>query len=144
MENNKLNIKNMKEVRDSELVRVTGGVHNSSGSGMAEWALHAVGWNYVYGGATSGGVDGPGLIYAYAGGARTTEAMYAVSPRKGSIDTLSETPGLGLYMPGNVGVYVGNGMCVYAANEAEGVVMQSIHGMPWTAWFEIYGINYAM
>ena len=38
---------------------------------------------------------------------------------QGSVGSLPDVPGIGLYTPGHVGVYVGNGMAVSARNEDE-------------------------
>ena len=61
------------------------------------------------------------MIYSYYGVGGIRSDMMAMSPQTGSIGTLPEIPGLGLYMPGHVGVYVGGGMCVDARDYGYGV-----------------------
>lgn len=130
------------ELNDTVLGAVTGGACGT-GAGMAAWAENAVGWNYVWGGSGPSGVDCSGLICGYAYGCpRTSEAMFATAPVKGPISSMPELPGLGLYMPGHVGVYLGGGMAVDARNEDAGVCRGSISSLPWTQWFEIPGISY--
>ena len=130
------------ELNDNVLGAVTGGA-SATGAGMAVWAENAVGWSYVWGGSEPGCVDCSGLIYGYAYGCpHSSEAMFAAAPKKGPIGSMPDISGLGLYMPGHVGVYLGGGMAVDARNESAGVCKSSISGMPWTHWFEIPGINY--
>ena len=44
---------------------------------------------------------------------------YDAPADQGSVGSLPDVPGLGLYTPGHVGVYVGNGMAVSARSEDE-------------------------
>ena len=128
---------------EEELETVAGGA--LSGGDMANWAQNAYnsGWQFVWGGAQAGAVDASGLIYSLVGGRfRTTEDMFANAPERGSISSMPDTPGLGLYMPGLVGVYVGGGMCICALNENAGVTRMSVSAMPWSAWFRIPGVEY--
>lgn len=131
-----------RKLNDNELEAVSGG--KVTNAGMVEWAIKAYGerWSYVWGGSSPGAVDSSGLIYSYSGGARTTEAMYGTSVERGSISTMPEIPGLGLYQPGHVGVYVGSGMCIHAKSEQTGVVYESVSANHWTSWFKIPGIEY--
>ncbi len=133
---------NGKKLNDNELEAVVGG--KNTGVGMANWAMKAYneGWNYVHGGSSPGAVDTSGLIYSYSGGARTTEAMFSSSVERGPVLSLPEIPGLGLYQPGHVGIYVGNGMCVHAIDEQHGIVYESVNADRWTHWFNIPGIEY--
>ena len=135
-------MKNKNELSEKKLEQVVGG--SGTGAGMASWALRAYneGWSYVWGGAAPGGVDASGLIYSYAGGARTSEAMIANASVSGPISTMPDQPGLGLYKSGHVGVYVGGGMAVSAENESVGVTISSIGVGGWTLWFRIPGVDY--
>ena len=44
---------------------------------------------------------------------------YGVPADRGSVGSLPDVPGLGLYQSGHVGVYVGNGMSVSVRDEDE-------------------------
>lgn len=131
-----------KLLNDDELEQIAGGAGTSVG--MANWAQRAYheGWPYVWGGAMPGAVDASGLISSYAGTAHNAEAMFAAAPAKGSMSTMPDIPGLGLYMPGHVGVYVGDGMVVCALNKSEGVVCNPLSSLSWTQWFQIPEVAY--
>ena len=129
-------------LNDEDLKQIVGGV--GTGAGMADWALRAYneGWSYVWGGASPGSVDASGLISSYAGTAHNAEAMFATAPVSGSISTMPDIPGIGVYMPGHVGVYVGGGMAICALNESVGIVCKPCSGTSWTHWFQIPGVSY--
>lgn len=118
---------------------------SGTGAGLAEWAMNAYysGWAYVYGGSSPGAVDCSGLIYSYAGGDRTGDAQLGSSSSSGSVSSgIPRIHGLGLYQPGHVGVYVGNGMAVDARNESEGVCYSSVDYMGWSTWFKLGNVTY--
>lgn len=117
-----------------------------TGAGLAEWALNAYnsGWSYVYGGSTPGAVDCSGLIYSYAGGERCGNPQLETATETGSVSTgIPNVHGLGLWRPGHVGVYVGNGMEVDARGDEYGVCYEAIGGYNnWTYWFKLAAVSY--
>lgn len=118
---------------------------SGTGAGLAEWALNAYysGWSYVYGGSTPGAVDCSGLIWSYCGGNRVD--MLGSSSEYGSVSAgIPRVHGLGLYQPGHVGVYVGDGMEVDARNEYYGVCYQSVasNWTGWSYWFKLAAVSY--
>jgi len=118
---------------------------SGTGAGLAEWSLNAYysGWSYVYGGATPGAVDCSGLIYSYAGGQRTGNAQLNNSSYTGSISGgIPRIHGLGLWKPGHVGVYVGDGMAVDARGSQYGVCYESVYTHGWTTYFKVPGVSY--
>ncbi len=119
---------------------------NKTGDGLAAYAMRAYneGWSYVWGGASPGAVDCSGLIYSYVeGGERTTEAMLNASPESGYVsDGVPDIAGLGLWQPGHVGVYVGDGMAVDARDEISNVCYQSVATKSWVMWFKVDGVSY--
>ena len=129
---------------------VTGTIHASAdyktGDGLAAYAMTAYNerWSYVWGGASYGAVDCSGLIYSYVGGgARVTEDMLYRSPESGYVsDGVPDIPGLGLWQPGHVGVYVGSGMAVDARDEISNVCYQSVSSKAWVMWFKVEGVSY--
>lgn len=114
-----------------------------TGNDMANWALNAYyeGWTYSYGSAVPGAVDCSGLIASFGVGGNRVDMMSS-SPNTGDISSLPDVPGLGVYMPGHVGVYVGEGMVVDARTYGADMCCQPVSSLPWTNWFEIYGIDY--
>lgn len=118
---------------------------NKTGDGLAAYAMQAYneGWKYVWGGASPGAVDCSGLIYSYVGGARVTEDQLYSSPESGYVsDGVPDIPGLGLWQPGHVGVYVGGGMAVDARDEISNVCYQSVSTKSWVMWFKVAGVTY--
>ncbi len=120
---------------------------SGTGAGLAEWALNAYysGWSYVYGGATPGAVDCSGLIYSYCGGERCGDPQLNTATETGSVSSgIPRVHGLGLWRPGHVGVYIGDGMEVDARNESAGVCYESVSSsyMGWTYWFKLAAVSY--
>lgn len=118
---------------------------SGTGAGLAEWALNAYKehWKYVYGGQTPGEVDCSGLIYSYCGGERGGTAQLNTATESGDVsEGIPRIHGLGLYQPGHVGVYVGNGMAVDARDEESNMCYQSTATKSWTKWFKLAAINY--
>ncbi len=118
---------------------------SGTGAGLTEWCLNAYysGWSYVYGGASEGAVDCSGLIYSYAGGIRTGDAQLYNSSYTGNVaDGVPRIHGLGLWKPGHVGVYVGDGMAVDARGSQWGVCYESVYSHGWTQYFKVPGVSY--
>ncbi len=126
---------------------VTSASAGCTGAGLAEWALNAYysGWEYVYGGCTPGTVDCSGLIYSYCGGARVGDAQLNTATESGSVSNgIPNVHGLGLYRPGHVGVYVGDGMEVDARGDAYDMCYESVYGSysGWSYWFKLSACSY--
>lgn len=68
--------------------------------------------------------------------------MYANATEKGTIDTIPEIPGLAVWHEGHIGIYIGNGEVVHAANTNAGVIRTPIGDSGWTHWLKIPYINY--
>lgn len=120
---------------------------SGTGAGLAEWALNAYyeGWSYVYGGSTPGAVDCSGLIYSYCGGERCGDPQLNTATERGSVSSgIPNVHGLGLWRPGHVGVYVGDGMEVDARGDAYDMCYESVYGSysGWTYWFKLAAVSY--
>ena len=113
---------------------------------LVAWAFRAIeeGWEYTTGGCEPGHVDCSGLIKSCVEVcARGTEELLAESPQSGEIGTIPEIPGLGVYYPGHVGIYVGDGMVIDARTEAHGIGYDAIDYEGWVYWFEVKGVDYS-
>ena len=102
-----------------------------------QYALAQVGDSYVYGAAGPSAFDCSGLTmmaWAQAGVAlpHSSSAQFGSGPHIASGDL---QPGdlVFYYSPiSHVGIYIGNGMIVHAANPSTGVVVSSVFSMPYT------------
>lgn len=83
------------------------------------------------------------IVYELAGyeDLRANE-LYETSDVKGTLDTIPETPGIGVWHDGHVGIYVGNGYVIHSNGTHRGVEKQLLTSTKFTHWFEIPGIVY--
>lgn len=76
----------------------------------------------------------------------TADQMYASAAEHGtdygSMDSMPEIVGLGLWKQGHWGVYVGNGYAIEAMGTQYGVVRTMVKGRGWQGWCKIPYINY--
>lgn len=70
------------------------------------------------------------------------DAMYEVATEKGTIDTMPDIPGLAVWHEGHIGIYVGDGYSIHAANTKAGVVKTKVEYSGWTHWLKIPYIEY--
>lgn len=84
--------------------------------------------SYVYGNAPDVSADG----------------MYYAATEKGTIDTLPEIPGLAVWHHGHIGIYIGDGWVIQAANTKKGVIKTRVDapGWNWTHWLKIPYLTY--
>lgn len=69
--------------------------------------------------------------------------MFANATETGTIDTIPEIPGLGVWHDGHAGIYVGNGYVIHANGTHRGVEKQLLSDTKFTHWFKVTGIEYA-
>lgn len=72
----------------------------------------------------------------------SANAMFENASEKGSIDTIPEIPGLAVWHEGHIGIYIGNGEVIQAANTNDGVIRTPIGQSGWTHWMKIPYIQY--
>lgn len=72
----------------------------------------------------------------------SADGFYSLAEVKGSIDTIPEIPGLGLYKKNHAGVYLGNGKVIEAKGFDYGVVEDTLSDNKWSAWYEIPFVTY--
>lgn len=70
------------------------------------------------------------------------DKMFENATEKGTIDTLPEIPGLAVWHEGHIGIYIGNGDVVQAANTQAGVIRTRVSSNAWTHWLKIPYIEY--
>lgn len=70
------------------------------------------------------------------------DTMYENASEKGTIDTIPEIPGLAVWHEGHIGIYIGNGEVIQAANTNAGVIRTPIGQSGWTHWLKIPYISY--
>lgn len=72
----------------------------------------------------------------------SANAMFENASEKGTIDTIPEIPGLAVWHEGHIGIYIGNGEVIQAANTNAGVIRTPISQSGWTHWLKIPYIQY--
>lgn len=72
----------------------------------------------------------------------SADSLLAACDEKGTIDTLPELPGVLVFMPEHVGVYIGGGYVIEARGHAYGVVLTLLNGRGWRNWGKCPYINY--
>lgn len=68
--------------------------------------------------------------------------MFNAAIEKGTIDTIPEIPGLAVWHEGHIGIYIGNGEVIQAANTQAGVIKTKLSDTAWTHWLKIPHISY--
>ena len=62
---------------------------------------------------------------------------------KGEITSMPDKPGVLVFMPGHVGVYIGKGKVIEARGHEYGVVETNLVGRGWKQWGELKWIDYS-
>ena len=85
-----------------------------------------------------------GQIEYRSNGVRDTgsDPMLDMATEKGTIDTMPDIPGIAVWMDGHIGIYVGDGQIIHAANTELGVIMTPLAQSGWTHWLKIPYITY--
>ena len=72
----------------------------------------------------------------------TADGMFNAAVEKGPISTMPDIPGIAVWHQGHIGVYIGNGYVIHAANTYDGVSKTPITSSGWTHWLKVPYINY--
>ena len=84
--------------------------------------------------------------YTYCGNGfadMSADMCYNRSKRKSeNMATMPEIPGIAVFMPGHVGVYIGDGWVIEARGHAFGVVKTRLTSRPWKKWAFINELQY--
>ena len=108
---------------------------------VVNYAYGAVGSAYVWGAAGGGAYDCSGLVMAAYGSAGVGLPHYsgAQAGAGQQIPVTSAQPGDILWMPGHVGIYVGNGQCVEASSPGVGVIVSNAFSGRWSCAVNVLG-----
>ena len=68
--------------------------------------------------------------------------MFYNASESGPIETIPEIPGLGVWLDGHIGVYIGNGELIEAAGTGTGVIRTQLARRNFTHWLKIAYIEY--
>lgn len=96
----------------------------------------------LYGFAEGTVLQAIGLTAADAHKSENGTRYYYNAGRKGSIETMPDTPGLAVWKSGHIGVYIGSGEVIEAMDTRYGVVKTKLQGRGWSHWLEVPGIKY--
>ncbi len=72
----------------------------------------------------------------------TANGMYQAASVKGPMSTMPEIPGLAVWQEGHIGVYIGDGWVIQAANTWDGVIKTRLSYNRWQGWCKVPFINY--
>ena len=123
---------------------------------LAAWAENAFisGWGYKSGAVGERDesdriryADNAGLMLGYLNYSPTDKAFGSdystlVYTEQGSLDTMPEVAGVGLFDGSQHGIYVGNGEVVYSSESVGYVTKEPVSNGSWTSWCTYEGIEY--
>ena len=115
-------------------------------------------YEWQYDGATAKVHDCVGLIKGYLWGAspedanpvynsaqdKSANAMYTACKTKGEMATMPDVPGILVFLPGHVGVYIGDGEVIEARSRRYGVYKTKLAERPWKTWGYCPYVTYAV
>lgn len=73
---------------------------------------------------------------------KDVNGMKANCSERGTLETMPDIPGVLVFMPGHVGIYIGNGKVIEARGHAYGVVETNLVGRGWKEWGKLDWIEY--
>ncbi len=123
---------------------------------LAAWAKNAFisGWGYKSGAVGERDetdriryADNAGLMLGYLNYSPTDKAFGSdystlVYTEQGSLDTMPEVAGVGLFDGSQHGIYVGNGEVVFSSADCGYVTKEVVSNGSWTSWCTYEGIEY--
>jgi hypothetical protein len=73
---------------------------------------------------------------------RVADTFRSQFVESGKIKTIPEIPGLAVWRPGHIGVYIGGGYAIEARGYKYGVVLTEVKKRTWTRWGKLRDIKY--
>ena len=125
-------------------------------SDLAAWADNAYisGWGYMNGFIGERNetdriryADNAGLVLGYLNYSPTDRVFGCdhstlIYTEQGSLDTMPETAGIGLFDGSKHGIYVGNGDVIYSSESLGYVTKENVSSGSWSSWCTYEGIEY--
>lgn len=100
-----------------------------NGSAVAEYALQFIGNPYVWGGTSlTNGADCSGFVMSVykAFGVSLPHSSYSLRSQGYGVSMSQAQPGDLVCYSGHVGIYIGNGQIVHAANRRQGIIVSNM------------------
>ena len=70
------------------------------------------------------------------------DTYYNKATEKGNIKTMPDIPGIAVWKPGHIGVYIGNGEVIEARGFDYGLQKYKLSERPYTKWLKVPGLEY--
>ncbi|MGN0721922.1 MAG: hypothetical protein ACI4LZ_08185 [Anaerovoracaceae bacterium] len=68
--------------------------------------------------------------------------MFEKAKEKGTISSMPKIPGIAVWQKGHIGIYVGDGKVIEAANTRAGILETKLSAGRWTHWLKVPGVRY--
>ena len=70
------------------------------------------------------------------------DGMFEKAKEKGTISSMPKIPGIAVWQKGHIGIYVGDGKVIEAANTRAGILETRLSAGRWTHWLKVPGVSY--
>ena len=70
------------------------------------------------------------------------DGMFEKAKEKGTISSIPKIPGIAVWQKGHIGIYVGDGRVIEAANTRAGILETRLSAGTWTHWLKVPGVSY--
>ena len=70
------------------------------------------------------------------------DGMFEKAKEKGTISSMPKIQGIAVWQKGHIGIYVGDGKVIEAANTRAGILETRLSAGTWTHWLKVPGVRY--